>query len=82
VVQARHCSIARARRPFGHGTALRILSSPPKKADQPALWCGARGLAAVTPGTNNSAMCTPRGLRASGCFAASTSSGTITVRAQ
>ncbi len=36
----------------------------------------------MPPGTNSSGTWMPRGLRATGFFAASTSSGTITVRAQ
>ena len=82
MVQARHFSMARLREPSGHCTFFRILSKPVKKADQYLFWCGARGLAAGTPGTNSSATCTPRGLRASGFIAHSTSNGTITVRAQ
>ena len=82
VVQARHFSIALSRAPLGQGMTFKILSSAAKNADQPALWCGARGLAAGTPGTNSSRTWMPRGFFASGFFAHNTRSGTITVRAQ
>jgi hypothetical protein len=52
--------------------------------NQPWLWCGARGSKPVVTGApwNSSSILTPRGLRATGRLAFSTSSGTITVRAQ
>ena len=59
-------------------------STARKNANQLLLWWPERGSRPVVTGAprNSSSIRTPRGLRATGRFAFSTSSGTITVRAQ
>ncbi len=67
-----------------HGCTARSRTSTPLKNRPQAERYGPRIQSVIRSGgvRNSSCTCTPRGLRARGCFAISTSSGTITVRDQ
>ncbi len=82
MTKATAASIARWRRRLGkNGSAARSTSST-RLNTVAQIEPDARGGLAFVPGTNSSCTVMPRGLRACGFFAISTSSGAITVRDQ
>jgi hypothetical protein len=85
-MKATALSMARARNRFGNiGSIVRnTLSSPRNRANQPRLWCGALAVIPIECGAcrNSSSMPMPMAFFARGFSAASTSNGTIVVRAQ